>query len=901
MITLLILVIFYSHNYIAGLDEMQENIVSKGKEKAGQVQDLHKKVEDEVTVEKLVENLVSNARRALEKYSKYTQEDVDRIVQSMVEAIIANRLELAKMAVEETGVGLVEDKMVKIQYAAEYTLNKYREMKTCGVISRDEVNGIAYIAEPVGVVAVITPVTNPVSTVVHNILIALKARNTVIVSPHPRAAKCTCYAAKIMYEAARKAGAPENIIQCIEKPSIEIAQKLMKHEGVDLILATGGKGVVKAAYSSGNPAIGVGPGNVPVYVHEDADIRMAANYVLMSKTFDWGILCCSESTIIAHKSIADKLEKEMKKLGAYFLNEKEAEALRKTLFPEPGKPNVKLVGKRAVEIAREAGINVPPSTRVLVVKVRDVGRKEVLTAEKLFPVLAFHVVSDWKEGLEAAKKVLEFEGIGHTAIVYAKDKKIHEAFAAELKVSRFLVNTPGSFGGVGDLYNFKLEPSLTLGCGTWGKNITTDNITPKHLINIKRVVERRENMQWLKVPPRIYYKYGSLEYAFNDEVKGKYKRALIITDPVLHKLFSRRLIELLTDMGLDVEVYYNIKPEPSIMDVKEALKVVNEFKPDLLIALGGGSVIDAAKGIWILYEQPEVDLHKAALRFMDIRKRAYRIKQLGNKAALIAIPTTSGTGSEVTPFLVLRDEEGRKLTIAYYEVLPNVAIVDPQFVENLPPKLVAVSGFDALTHALEAYVSVYATPFTDPYALKAIQMIFENLEKSYKEKTLEAREAMHYASTLAGIAFANAFLGLAHGIAHALGSFFDIPHGIACALAITHVIRYNAVEAPTRNTAFPQYKYYDVIERYAEIAKAIGLKFNTPKEGVEKLVEAIEELRRKVGLPSTLKELGVKEEEFLEKLDAMAEMAFEEQCTSTNPRHPLISEVKEILKKIYYG
>lgn len=851
--------------------------------------------------EDIVEILVSKARKALEEYSRFTQEEVDRIVQAMAEAIVANRLELAKMAVEETGIGLVEDKMIKIQYAAEYTLNKYREMKTCGIIERDEVNGIAYLAEPVGVIAVITPVTNPVSTVVHNILIALKARNVVIISPHPRAAKCTCYAAKIMYEAARKAGAPENVIQCIEKPSIELAQKLMKHEGVDLILATGGKGVVKAAYSSGNPAIGVGPGNVPVYVHSDADIPMAANYILMSKTFDWGILCCSESTIIVHKSVASKLRKEMEKLGAYFLDEHGAEALRKTLFLEPGRPNVELIGRSAKEVAAKAGIRVPEKTRVLVVEVKDVGRNEILTAEKLFPVLAFHIVDDWKQGLEAAKKVLDFEGTGHTAIVYAKDKLVLETFAEELKVSRFLVNTPGSFGGVGDLYNFKLEPSLTLGCGTWGKNITTDNITPKHLINIKRVVERRENMQWLKVPPRIYYKYGALEYAFNDEVKGRYKKAMIITDPILYKLFSKKVIELLEDMGLDVEVYYNIRAEPSITDVKEALKVVNEFKPDLIIALGGGSVIDAAKGIWILYEQPEVDIYKAALRFLDIRKRVYRIKPLGAKAALIAIPTTSGTGSEVTPFLILRDEQGRKLTIAYYEALPSIAIVDPQFVENLPPKLVAISGFDALTHALEAYVSVYATPFTDPYALKAIQMIFENLEKSYKEKTLEAREAMHYAATLAGIAFANAFLGLAHGIAHALGSYLDIPHGLACALAITHVIRYNATEAPTRNTAFPQFKYYNVIERYAEIARAIGLEFANPREGVEKLIEAIEELRRKVGLPATLKELGIKEEEFLEKLDDMAEMAFEEQCTSTNPRHPLISEVKEILKKIYYG
>ncbi len=849
----------------------------------------------------MIDVLVERARRALNEYSRFTQEEVDRILQAMAEAVVERRLELAKIAVEETGIGLVEDKMVKIQYAAEYTLNKYREMKTCGVIGRDEVNGIAYIAEPVGVIAVITPVTNPVSTVVHNTLIALKARNVVIISPHPKAAKCTCYAAKIMYEAARRAGAPENVIQCIENPSIELAQKLMKHEGVDLILATGGKGVVKAAHSSGNPAIGVGPGNVPVYVHSDADIAMAANYILMSKTFDWGILCCSESTIIVHASIADKFKREMEKLGAYFLNEEEAEALRKILFIKGSKPNPELVGKSAKEIASRAGIRVPDNTRVLVVEVVDVGRREVLTAEKLFPILAFHIVNGWQQGLEAAKKILEFDGTGHTAIIYAKDKDIIDIFAEELKVSRFLVNTPGSFGGVGDLYNFKLEPSLTLGCGTWGKNITTDNITPKHLINVKRVVERRENMQWLKVPPKIYYKYGALEYAFNDEVKGRYKRAVIITDPVLYKLYAKKIIDLLEDMGVDVEVYYKVMPEPSIANVEDALKLVNEVKPDLIVALGGGSVIDAAKGVWILYEQPNVDLHKAALRFMDIRKRVYRIEPLGKKASFIAIPTTSGTGSEVTPFLVLRDEKGRKLTIAYYEVLPNIAIVDPQFVEKLPPKLVAVSGFDALTHALEAYVSVYATPFTDPYALKATQMIFENLEESYKRGTLEAREAMHYAATLAGIAFANAFLGLAHGIAHALGSYFEIPHGTACALAITHVIRYNAVEAPTRNTAFPQFKYYNVIERYAEIARAIGLEFKNPKEGVEKLVEAIEDLRRRVGLPATLKELGIREEEFSEKLDAMAEMAFEEQCTSTNPRHPLINEIKEILKDIYYG
>ncbi|HIP56543.1 MAG TPA: bifunctional acetaldehyde-CoA/alcohol dehydrogenase [Ignisphaera aggregans] len=848
-----------------------------------------------------VEVLIERARKALEKFSKYSQEDVDRIFQAMAEAVIAHRLELAKMAVEETGIGLVEDKMLKIHYAAEYTVNKYRDMKTCGVIERDEVNGIAYIAEPVGVILILTPVTNPVSTVVHNILIALKARNVVIVSPHPRAARSTCYAAKIMYEAARRAGAPEYVIQCIERPSIELAQKLMKHRGIDLILATGGKGVVEAAYSSGNPAIGVGPGNVPVYIHSDADIAMAANYILMSKTFDWGILCCAESTIIVHRAVAERLRKEMERLGAYFLSEEEAAKLRSILFLGPGKPNTELVGKSAKEIAARAGIWVPEHTRVLVVPVKEVGRNEILTAEKLFPVLAFYVVDDWVQGLEAAKRVLDFDGLGHTAIVYTRDRAVLEAFSRELKVSRLLVNTPGSFGGIGDLYNFKLEPSLTLGCGTWGKNITTDNITPRHLINIKRVVERRENMQWLKVPPKIYYKYGALEYAFNDEVKGRFSRAVIITDPVIYRLYAKRVADLLEDMGLDVDVYYGVETEPSIANAMKALEFVREFKPDLLVALGGGSVLDVAKGVWIMYEQPDVDLRRAALRFMDIRKRVYRIKPLGTKAALIAIPTTSGTGSEVTPFIILKDEMGRKLTITYYEALPTIAIVDPQFVEKLPPRLVAISGFDALTHALEAYVSVYATPFTDPYALKAIQMIFQNLEKSYREGTLEAREAMHYAATLAGIAFANAFLGLAHGIAHALGSFFDIPHGVACALAITHVMRYNAVDAPTRNTAWPQYKYYNVAERYAEIARAIGLEFSNVREGVEKLIEAVERLRKSVGLPSTLKELGIKESEFLEKLDAMAEMAFEEQCTYTNPRHPLISEVKELLIKIYYG
>jgi len=730
--------------------------------------------------------------------------------------------------VAETGIGLVEDKVLKIQYAAEYTYNKYRDMKTCGVIDYDEVNGIYYIAEPVGVIAAVLPTTNPISTLVHNALIALKTRNAIIFCPHPRAKKCSYKAAEILHRAAVEAGAPEGIIRCIKEPSIEVAQRLMSHPDVSLVIATGGKSLVKAAYSSGNPALGVGPGNVPVFIDETADIKMAANYILMSKTFDWGILCCSESTIIALKTIAPKLKEELEKLGAYFLKPEEIEAVEKVLFLEGKRIRPDLVGVSARKIAELAGIKVPPNTRVLVAELPDVGKGFVLSAEKLAPVLAFHVVESVDEAIEKCRKVLEYDGLGHTAIVYSRRRDVIEKFYYAMKASRILINTPGSFGGVGDLFNFKLEPSMTLGCGTWGKNIVTDNIGPKHLLNIKRVVDRRENMLWLKVPPKIYFRYGCLEYALHDELKGRRTRALILCGPVIYSLYAKRVRDILEDMGLDVHIYYKIKPEPSISEVTKALEVTNEVKPDTIIALGGGSVIDVAKGVWLLYEQPEVDLRQAALRFMDIRKRVYRMEPLGKKAIMVAIPTTSGTGSEVTPFFVLKDDENKtKLTIVAYETTPTIAIVDPYFVEKLPRKLVAVSGFDALTHALEAYVSVCATEFTDPLALQALKLIFKYLPESYEKGTLEAREKMHYAATIAGMAFANAFLGIAHSMAHILGSVFNLPHGLACALVINQVIKYNATQTPTRNTAFPQYKYYSAPKRYAEIADYLGcFRFN---------------------------------------------------------------------------
>lgn len=849
-----------------------------------------------------LEYMIKVAKRAQEIYSSYSQEMVDRVFQAVAMAAVAHRLELAKDAVAETGIGLVEDKVIKIQYAAEYTYNKYRDMKTCGIIDYDDVNGIYYIAEPVGVVAAILPVTNPISTLVHNALIAVKTRNAIIFCPHPRAKKCSYKAAEILHRAAVEAGAPEGIIQCIREPSKEIAQKLMSHPDIDLIIATGGKSLVRAAYSSGNPALGVGPGNVPVFIDETADIRMAANYILMSKTFDWGILCCAESTIITLKSIADRVRRELEKLGAYFLKPDEAKAIENVIFTEDNRVRSDVVGVSARKIAELAGIKVPPDTRVLVVELPDVGRGFRLSAEKLVPVLAFHVVESVDEAIEKCRKVLEYDGLGHTAIVYSKRRDVIERFYYALKASRILVNTPGSFGGVGDIFNFKLEPSMTLGCGTWGKNIVTDNIGPKHLLNIKRVVDRRENMLWLKVPPRIYFRYGCLEYAFNDELKGRRRNAILLCDPVIYSLYAKRVRDILEDMGLDVHIYYRIKPEPSIDEVVKALEATNEVKPDTIVALGGGSVLDVAKGVWLLYEQPKVDLRSASLRFMDIRKRVYRVEPLGRKAIMVAIPTTSGTGSEVTPFLVLKDSDSKiKLTIVAYEVTPTVAVVDPYFVEKLPKRLVAVSGFDALTHALEAYVSVYATEFTDPLALQALKLIFRYLPESYEKGTLEAREKMHYAATIAGMAFANAFLGVGHSMAHVLGSVFDIPHGLACALVVSQVVKYNAVWKPLRNTAFPQYKYYSAPERYAEIADYLGLGGKTVEEKVMRLIEAINDLKRKVGLPMSIKELGISEDKFMEKLDFMAETAFNDQCTSTNPRHPLISELKELFIKAYYG
>ena len=848
--------------------------------------------------------VIDRVKTAQEVLATYSQEQVDKIFAAMALAANNARIPLAKMAVEETGMGVVEDKVIKNHFAAEEIYNKYRNAKTCGVIERDDTNGYTKVAEPVGVIAGVIPTTNPTSTTIFKSLIALKTRNGIIFSPHPRAKKCTIATAKLMLEAAVKAGAPDNIIGWIDEPSIETTQHLMSHEGIAMILATGGPGMVKAAYSSGKPALGVGAGNTPAIIDETADIKMAVSSVLMSKTFDNGMICASEQSVIVHKDVYDEVKKEFVYRGAYILSAKEKEKVAKTIIQD-GKLNSAIVGQPAYKIAALAGVKVPEDTKVLIGEVSKIGPEEEFSYEKLSPVLAMYKAKTFEDAVSDAAELIHFAGRGHTSVLYTaehnRDRISH--FSDQLDTGRILINTPASQGGIGDLYNFRLDPSLTLGCGSWGGNAASENVGVKHLVNIKTVAERRENMLWFRVPPKIYFKQGATGFALR-ELKGK-KKAFIITDKPLFGLgYTDKITSVLEELDIAYQIFSNVNPDPDTDTIENALKIVRNLEPDVIIALGGGSPMDAAKIVWLMYEHPEVSFHDLAMRFMDIRKRICTFPDLGSKAMLITIPTTSGTGSEVTPFAVITDSATHiKYPIADYALTPNMAIVDPDLVKTMPRGLAAASGIDALTHALEAYVSILATPFTNGIALETCKMIFDNLPKSVNDgaNNPQARENMHYAATMAGICFAQAFLGVCHSLAHKLGSAYGIAHGVANAMLICQVIKFNASEKPTKQGIFSQYHYPEAKRRYAEVADSLGLGGKTDDEKVEKLIAAIQKLKKEIGIPMSIKEAGVDEKVFMDNLDNLSELAFDDQCTGANPRYPLISEMKALYKAAYYG
>jgi acetaldehyde dehydrogenase/alcohol dehydrogenase len=857
------------------------------------------------SVEKLDEALV-RVRNAQKTFAGYTQEQVDKIFFAAAVAADKERIRLAKMAVAETGMGIVEDKVIKNHYAAEYIYNTYKNTKTCGVIEEDKSYGIKKVAEPVGVIAAVIPTTNPTSTAIFKTLIALKTRNGIIISPHPRAKNCTIEAAKIVLEAAVNAGAPEGIIDWIDVPSLEATNHLMKSS--DIILATGGPGMVAAAYSSGKPAIGVGPGNTPAIIDESADILLAVNSIIHSKTFDNGMICASEQSVIVLENIYNEVKAEFKRRGCYFLNDVETEKVRKTIIIN-GALNAKIVGQSAVKIASLSGISVPQNTKILIGEVESVDLTEEFAYEKLSPVLAMYKAKSFSQALDKAEKLIADGGYGHTASVYldtqAAQAKLQE-FETRMKTCRILVNTPSSHGGIGDLYNFKLEPSLTLGCGSWGGNSVSENVGVKHLLNIKTVAERRENMLWFRTPQKVYIKKGCLPVAL-DELKNVYnkKKVFIVTDTFLYKNgYTKSITDKLDEMNIRHTTFFNVTPDPTLACAKEGAAAMAAFEPDCIIAVGGGSAMDAGKIMWVMYEHPEVDFMDMAMRFMDIRKRVYTFPKMGEKAFFIAIPTTSGTGSEVTPFAVITDEEtGVKYPLADYELLPNMAIVDADMMMNQPKGLTSASGIDALTHALEAYASVMATDYTDALALKAIKTIFEYLPRAYEYGAADpkAREKMADASTMAGMAFANAFLGVCHSMAHKLGAFHNLPHGVANALMISEVLRFNASEVPVKMGSFPQYEYPHTLARYAEIADYIGIKGKNDEEKLENLIIAIEDLKAKVGIKKTIKDYNIDEKSFLEHLDEMVEQAFDDQCTGANPRYPLMSEIKDMYLRAYYG
>ncbi len=854
--------------------------------------------------EKLSE-LIKRVREAQKEYSTYSQEQVDAIFRAAAIAANKARIPLAKEAVEETGMGILEDKVIKNHFAAEYIYNAYKDAKTCGVIEEDESTGYEVIAEPIGVLAGIVPTTNPTATAIFKSLLALKTRNAIIFSPHPRAKKCTIDAAKTVLEAAVKAGAPENIIAWIEEPSIQLSSQLMK--SCDCILATGGPGMVSSAYSSGKPAIGVGAGNAPVIIDVTADVRLAVNSVIHSKTFDNGMICASEQSVIALKDVYDKVKKEFAVRGGYFLNRDELNKIRSTILIN-GSTNAKVVGKRPFEIAKMAGFEVPNETKLLIGEVEKCDLSEALAHEKLCPVLAMYKAEDFATALDMAETLVKEGGYGHTADLYASEtlSKDHiREFSLRMKACRLLINTPSSFGGIGDLYNFRIKPSLTLGCGSWGGNSVSENVGIKHLLNFKTVAKRRQNMLWFKVPSKIYFKPGCLEEALK-EIKTVYncKRVLVVTDKFLYESgFSKRVTSVLEAEGIQTEVFSDVQSDPSLACAKEGANVCKFFEPDCIVALGGGSPMDAAKIMWLIYEHPEVDFSDLAMDFMDIRKRIVSFPQLGQKAKLVCIPTTAGTGSEVTPFAVITGDDGTKYPITDYELLPNMAIVDSDLMRDIPKGLTRASGIDALTHCVEAYVSMYATPFSDALALEGIKEIFTYLPRAYKNlgNDLEAREHMAHAATIAGMAFANAFLGIDHSCGHKLGAYHHLPHGVCVSLMLDEVIRFNAAKVPAKMGTFSQYEYPKAVEKYVQIASLLGVKGKSDEESIENLISKIDELKRSIDLPLSIKDAGVKEEDFLASLDEMSEAAFNDQCTGTNPRYPLISEIKELYLKAYYG
>ena len=857
------------------------------------------------SVEKL-EALIAKVRAAEAVFATYTQEQVDKIFFEAAMAANKARIPLAKMAVEETGMGVVEDKVIKNHYASEYIYNAYKDTQTVGVVEEDKAYGIKKIVEPIGVVAAVIPTTNPTSTAIFKTLISLKTRNGIIISPHPRAKKSTIAAAKVVLDAAVKAGAPEDIIGWIDIPSLEMTTLLMKE--ADIILATGGPGMVKSAYSSGKPAVGVGAGNTPAIIDETADVVLAVNSILHSKTFDNGMICASEQSVIVDDKIYDAVKAEFAARGAYFLNPEETEKVRKTIIIN-GALNAKIVGQRAAKIAALAGVTVPDSVKVLIGEVESVDISEEFAHEKLSPVLAMYRAKDFNDAVDKAERLIADGGFGHTSSVYINqltEKAKLDMFFERMKTCRILVNTPSSQGGIGDLYNFKLRPSLTLGCGSWGGNSVSENVGVKHLLNIKTVAERRENMLWFRAPEKVYIKKGCLPVALDElkHVMGK-KKAFIVTDSFLYNNgYTKPITDKLDEMGITHTTFFDVAPDPTLACAKEGTAAMRAFAPDCIIAIGGGSAMDAGKIMWVMYEHPEVDFMDLAMRFMDIRKRVYTFPKMGEKAYFIAIPTSAGTGSEVTPFAVITDEKsGVKYPLADYQLMPNMAIVDADMMMNAPKGLTSASGIDAVTHALEAYASMMATDFTDGLALRSLKMIFEYLPRAYDNGPNDpvAREKMANAATMAGMAFANAFLGVCHSMAHKLGAFHHLPHGVANALMIDEVLRFNAAEVPTKMGTFPQYGYPHTLARYAEVADYLGIKGKNDAEKLKNFIKALDELKEKVGIKKTIKDYGIDEEKFLSTLDEMVEQAFDDQCTGANPRYPLMSEIKQMYLNAYYG
>ncbi len=843
---------------------------------------------------------------AQEKFSTYSQEQVDKIFKAAAMAANKARIMLAKQAVEETGMGVVEDKVIKNHFASEYIYNKYKDTKTCGVIEEDISGGMEKIAAPIGVVAAVIPTTNPTSTTIFKCLLALKTRNGIIISPHPRAKNCTATAARIVLEAAVEAGAPEDIIAWIDTPSLELTNLLMST--ADIILATGGPGMVKSAYSSGKPALGVGAGNVPAIIDESANILLAVNSIIHSKTFDNGMICASEQSVIVPESIYDQVKNEFKKRGCYFLTDEETEKVRKTIIIN-GALNAKIVGQSAYKIAMLAGVEVDPKTKILIGEVEKSDLSEEFAHEKLSPVLAMYKTKNFDESLQIAYNLIEDGGLGHTSSIFINENTEKEKlnkFKLLMKTCRIIVNTPSSHGGIGDVYNFRLEPSLTLGCGTWGGNSISENVGVKHLLNIKTVAIRRENMLWFRAPEKVYIKKGCLAVALDElNTALNKKKVFIVTDKFLFENgYTKSITDKLSQMGIAYTTFSDVEPDPTLACAIAGAKQISSFNPDVIIAFGGGSAMDAAKIMWVLYEHPEVDFMDMAMRFSDIRKRIYTFPKMGEKAYFIAIPTSAGTGSEVTPFAVITDEKtGVKYPLADYELLPNMAIIDTDFHMSAPKGLTAASGIDAVTHALEAYASIMATDYTDGLALRALKIIFEYLPRAYENGSNDAvaREKMANAATMAGMAFANAFLGVCHSMAHKLGAFHHLPHGVANALIINEVIRFNSAEAPTKMGTFSQYDHPHTLERYAEIADYLGVKGDTNEEKLNGLIDAIDELKDKVGIKKAIKDYGIDESEFLNSLDEMVEQAFDDQCTGANPRYPLMAEIKAMYLNAYYG